>query len=166
MIVADELQRVGDALDQVGFADDGRHGRQLARRRRKGNRPPRARPASLKRGEDTDHIVVGIGDATKALPQKLSHGALQAPAPSAISFAWNASTAAGSAHSNCGFTRWPPVAPDLAGSIVPRGRLRSTDARDAVLEAAFSLMSERGFDAMSMEGVAARAGVGKATVYR
>lgn len=47
-----------------------------------------------------------------------------------------------------------------------RGRPRSIAARDAVLAAAWSLLAERGYPAMAIEAVAARAGVGKATVYR
>lgn len=39
-------------------------------------------------------------------------------------------------------------------------------SRDAILEAAFLILVERGYGAMSIEAVAARAGVGKATVYR
>src|SRR5580700_11505934 len=56
-----------------------------------------------------------------------------------------------------------------AGSEVPhsrRGRPRSEDADRAILAAATELLAERGLAGMSMEEVAARAGVGKATVYR
>lgn len=48
----------------------------------------------------------------------------------------------------------------------PRGRPRSPDVHSAILAAAFDLMIERGYAAMAIEAVAARAGVGKATVYR
>jgi AcrR family transcriptional regulator len=51
-------------------------------------------------------------------------------------------------------------------SIPPRGRPRSAASQKAILDAAFSLLVERGYAAMSIEAVAARAGVGKATVYR
>ncbi len=51
----------------------------------------------------------------------------------------------------------PPRAP---------GRPRSARAEQAIQEAAIDLFVEQGFDAMSMEGVAARAGVGKTTIYR
>jgi AcrR family transcriptional regulator len=47
-----------------------------------------------------------------------------------------------------------------------RGRPRSTDADRAILAAAGALLAARGLDAMSIEEVAARAGVGKATIYR
>jgi len=43
---------------------------------------------------------------------------------------------------------------------------RSEAARQAVLEAADDLLAEIGFAAVTMEGIAARAGVGKQTIYR
>jgi AcrR family transcriptional regulator len=43
---------------------------------------------------------------------------------------------------------------------------RSEAARQAVLEAADDLLSEIGFAAVTMERIAARAGVGKQTIYR
>jgi AcrR family transcriptional regulator len=46
------------------------------------------------------------------------------------------------------------------------GRPRSAEADDAILEAAIELFAETGFDGLTVEAVAARAGVGKATVYR
>ena len=46
------------------------------------------------------------------------------------------------------------------------GRPRSEEAHDAILTAAVALIREVGYDAVTMEGIAARAGVGKATVYR
>jgi AcrR family transcriptional regulator len=46
------------------------------------------------------------------------------------------------------------------------GRPRSVEADEAILEAAVDLFAEGGLDGMTVEGVAARAGVGKATVYR
>jgi AcrR family transcriptional regulator len=50
---------------------------------------------------------------------------------------------------------------------VPRvGRPRSAEAHSRILQAAVELVREIGYDALSMEGVAARAGVGKATLYR
>lgn len=48
----------------------------------------------------------------------------------------------------------------------PPGRPRCDAARKAVLEAANSLLEEVGFARLSMEGIAARAGVSKATIYR
>lgn len=43
---------------------------------------------------------------------------------------------------------------------------RSEEARLAVLEAADDLLVERGFDGVTVEGIAARAGVAKQTIYR
>ena len=48
----------------------------------------------------------------------------------------------------------------------PRGRPRSPQARDAILRAASELLRESGIGGVTMEAVAARAGVGKPTVYR
>jgi len=49
---------------------------------------------------------------------------------------------------------------------VVRGRPRSERARLAVLAAAAELLLDRGLAAVSMDAVAARAGVSKATIYR
>jgi AcrR family transcriptional regulator len=57
------------------------------------------------------------------------------------------------------------MASELAESA-PRGRPRSARAHAAVLKAAAGLLLERGLDAVSMDAVAARAGVSKATIYR
>jgi AcrR family transcriptional regulator len=46
------------------------------------------------------------------------------------------------------------------------GRPRSPAADEAILEAAVDLFAEVGLEALTMEGVAARAGVGKNTLYR
>jgi AcrR family transcriptional regulator len=49
----------------------------------------------------------------------------------------------------------------------PRGRPRSSQARDAIIGAVLDLLAEGAtIEALSMEAVAARAGVGKATIYR
>jgi AcrR family transcriptional regulator len=50
--------------------------------------------------------------------------------------------------------------------VRPRGRPRSEPSRQAVLAATIGLLGEVGFDALSMQGIAARAGVSKATIYR
>ncbi len=46
------------------------------------------------------------------------------------------------------------------------GRPRSERAHQAILQATIELLLEQGFAEMSVEGVASRAGVGKATIYR
>jgi len=46
------------------------------------------------------------------------------------------------------------------------GRPRSEQAEQAIIEAALDLFADQGFDGMCVEEIAARAGVGKATIYR
>jgi len=57
------------------------------------------------------------------------------------------------------------VAPDDGARRAP-GRPRSLEADEAILEAAVDVFAEVGLEALTMEGVAARAGVAKNTVYR
>jgi AcrR family transcriptional regulator len=56
------------------------------------------------------------------------------------------------------------------GSAAPstrsRGRPRSREAHLAILQAALDLLAEDGYDGLSIEAVAQRAGVSKATIYR
>jgi AcrR family transcriptional regulator len=47
-----------------------------------------------------------------------------------------------------------------------RGRPRSEAARTKILAAARALLEERGLPGLTVEGIAARAGVGKPTIYR
>jgi len=47
-----------------------------------------------------------------------------------------------------------------------RGRPRCEKAHQCILDAAYELLQEVGFTALTVEGVAARAGVGKPTIYR
>ncbi len=48
----------------------------------------------------------------------------------------------------------------------PPGRPRSIKSHQAMLQATLELLAEVGFDAMSIDAIAARAGVGKTTIYR
>jgi AcrR family transcriptional regulator len=63
-----------------------------------------------------------------------------------------------------------PAAPDGSAEAGTgggqRGRPRSPEANRAILAATLDLLASRGLAAMSIEEVAARAGVGKATIYR
>jgi AcrR family transcriptional regulator len=53
-----------------------------------------------------------------------------------------------------------------AGPTRSRGRPRSAAADEAILEATRTVLAEDGWAALTVEGVAARAGVAKTTVYR
>jgi AcrR family transcriptional regulator len=46
------------------------------------------------------------------------------------------------------------------------GRPRDLEATDRILSAALAIGEESGFDTLTVEGIAARAGVGKTTIYR
>ena len=46
------------------------------------------------------------------------------------------------------------------------GRPRSTQSHQAILQATLDLLAEVGYDRMSIEAIATRAGVGKPTIYR
>jgi AcrR family transcriptional regulator len=55
---------------------------------------------------------------------------------------------------------------DTAAKAPRRGRPRSEKAKQAILTAARELLLDQGLHAMSMDDVAERAGVSKATIYR
>jgi AcrR family transcriptional regulator len=46
------------------------------------------------------------------------------------------------------------------------GRPRSVESHQAILQATLALLGEVGFDSMSIDAIATRAGVGKTTIYR
>jgi AcrR family transcriptional regulator len=48
----------------------------------------------------------------------------------------------------------------------PRGRPRRASAGTAIVDATLELLAERGFQATTIEAIAARAGVGRNTIYR
>ena len=58
------------------------------------------------------------------------------------------------------------MAADATAETPRRGRPRSEKARHAILDAAAELLLLRGLGAVSMDAVAERAGVSKATIYR
>ena len=58
-----------------------------------------------------------------------------------------------------------PAKTEQPGARAP-GRPRSVEADRAILDAALDLFVRQGYEAMSIEGVAAQARVGKTTVYR
>jgi AcrR family transcriptional regulator len=58
------------------------------------------------------------------------------------------------------------VSETASAEVSRRGRPRSEAARVAILDAADALLLARGLGAVSMEAIAERAGVGKATIYR
>jgi AcrR family transcriptional regulator len=62
-----------------------------------------------------------------------------------------------------------PARPSTTGADRPRrggGPVRSQDAHDAALRAAVQILEERGYGAVTMEGVAAQSEVAKSTIYR
>jgi AcrR family transcriptional regulator len=58
------------------------------------------------------------------------------------------------------------ISGDQAAAVRPRGRPRDPGVDEGILHAALDLITEGGFEKLSMEAVAARAGVAKASIYR
>ncbi len=54
----------------------------------------------------------------------------------------------------------------LAHDKRPPGRPRSLECHDAILQSALTLLEEVGFADLTIEGIAARAGCGKTSIYR
>ena len=58
------------------------------------------------------------------------------------------------------------VEPAEADSRPLRGRPRSEDSHEAILDAVVDLLDREGYGAVTIEGIARQAGVGKQTIYR
>ncbi|SDK03099.1 TetR/AcrR family transcriptional regulator [Streptomyces indicus] len=59
-----------------------------------------------------------------------------------------------------------PAPKTSAAKSAPDAKRRSERSRRAIYEAALSMVSEVGYGKVTIEGIAARAGVGKQTIYR
>jgi AcrR family transcriptional regulator len=59
-----------------------------------------------------------------------------------------------------------PNQPQTITPVRRRGRPRRAAVGKAIIDAALELVAERGFQAATMDAIAARAGVGKNTIYR
>lgn len=59
-----------------------------------------------------------------------------------------------------------PIVTQRSDNLPIRGRPRSKETRKAILSAVRSLLLSQGYASLTMEGVAARAGVSKTTIYR
>jgi len=86
--------------------------------------------------------------------------------PGGVAGGAGAADAAGAAPAGGAAGAAPAGGAAAGASAAPRGRPRSQEADRAILTATVELLAERGLAAMSIEEVAARAGVGKTTIYR
>jgi AcrR family transcriptional regulator len=60
----------------------------------------------------------------------------------------------------------PPIAEQVSDATVRRGRPRDESCSASILTATIDLVAEVGIAGLTMDAVAVRAGVGKATIYR
>ena len=60
----------------------------------------------------------------------------------------------------------PPPMPPAIDPAQQAARRRNVQSHQAILEATIDLVHEIGYDRLTIEGIAARAGVGKSTIYR
>src|SRR5579871_3005300 len=74
--------------------------------------------------------------------------------------------AASGAAASAAVTAQDAAADAGTGAVRRPGRPRSERAEQAILDATLEAIAERGVDGVGCEDVAARAGVGKATLYR
>lgn len=58
------------------------------------------------------------------------------------------------------------ISGDESAAVRPRGRPRDPEVDTCILASAADILTEGGFEKLSMEAVAARAGVAKASIYR
>lgn len=63
-------------------------------------------------------------------------------------------------------TKMSSAQPEQSTGSPGAGRPRSEEVHQAILDATLALLVDVGFSALTVEGVASRAGVGKATIYR
>jgi AcrR family transcriptional regulator len=129
-------------------------------------------------GQDTDHEAIAGDPSTVSLAAgpvpspnvrvapAASHGRKAAPAPGA----WCDVQDTGTPGTVAPDTGTPDTAVPDAGEAPDAarrpGRPRSERAEQSIIEATIEALAERGIDGVHCEDVAARAGVGKATLYR
>jgi AcrR family transcriptional regulator len=104
----------------------------------------------------------GPGPNVRVAPAA-SHGRKAAPAPGG---AWCDVQGADSAPDAGTLDTGTPDAGEAPDAARRPGRPRSERAEQSIIEATIEALAERGIDGVHCEDVAARAGVGKATLYR
>ena len=142
---------LGQALEVAARAPEGRRGGTRQRSQRGVRVRPAPRRARRCRGRvpRRDHrvqVAAGQGGA-RAGPRNV-HGT------------------PGSVRAREGARRMTDAAGDIVLEARKPGRPRSVDVDRAIFEAALEEYGQHGFEVMSVDAVAARAGVSKATIYR